>query len=172
MRLVISKAGKLGADPVLTVGGCWLIVLMGGSCLRSQFHLHPFRALTPSPTFHIPPFMPLTIYAFYTISYLVVLILFLFNLSHVLLNLCVCTHPNFTTTALSSPHFPPPVISYNRHSTGIRIPVKNTNIEKVKRKANYSKVKKTQMRGNTEQNSRILNIISMYCPTMLFHFLP
>ena len=124
MRLVISKAGKLGADPVLTVGGCWLIVLMGGSCLRSQFHLHPFRALTPSPTFHIPPFMPLTIYAFYTISYLVVLILFLFNLSHVLLNLCVCTHSNFTTTALYSPNFAPPVITYNKNSTD-RIPVKN-----------------------------------------------
>ena len=97
-------------------------------CLRSQLHLHPFRALTPSPTFHFPPFMPFTIYAFYTISYLVVLILFLFNLSHVLLTLCIRTHPNFTTTASSSTHFPPLVITYNRYSTGIRIPFKNINI--------------------------------------------
>ena len=48
-----------------------------------------------------------------------------FNLSHVLLTLCVRTHHNFTTIALSSPNFPPPVITYNRHSTD-RIPVKNT----------------------------------------------
>ena len=35
-----------------------------------------FRALTPSLTFPFPPFMPFTIYAFYSISYPVVLIFF------------------------------------------------------------------------------------------------
>ena len=79
---------------------------MGGSSLRSQFQLHPFRALTPSPTFRFPPFMPFTIFSFDYSSYLVVLILFLFILSHVLLARSVRAHPSFSEAASSS-RFPP-----------------------------------------------------------------
>ena len=71
--------------------------------------------------------MPFTIYAFYSISYPVVLIFF-FNLSYVLLALCIRARPSFATAASFSPHFLPPVITYNRHNTGIRIFVQNINI--------------------------------------------
>ena len=55
-----------------------MFVLMGGSFPRSQFHLHPFRALTPSPTFYFLPFMPFTVCSFDSSGYLVVLISFYF----------------------------------------------------------------------------------------------
>ena len=105
-----------------------LVVCFDGRIMSAVTSSPPsFSSAHPVPHVSFRASMPFTIYAFYTISYLVVLILFLFNLSHVLLTLCVRTHPNFTTTASSSPHFSPPVITYNRHSTGIRIPVQNIN---------------------------------------------
>ena len=108
----------------------WLLVGCFDGRIMSAVTASPPSFSSAHPVPHVSYsalFMPLTIYAFYTISYLVVLILFLFNLSHVLLNLCLCTHPSFTTTALSYPNFAPPVITYNRNSPGIRIPIKNTN---------------------------------------------
>ena len=106
-----------------------LVVYFDGRIMSTVTASSPsFSSAHPVPHALFTVFMPFTIYAFYTISYLVVLIWFLFNLSHVLLTLCVRTHPNFTTTASSSPHFPPPVFPYNRHSAGIRILVKNINI--------------------------------------------